>query len=110
MKMVVAVVRPEQLPAIKDALFAVEVRQFTVTTALGTAPRAEQRMYRGIEQQVALHQRIRLELAVDDAALDTVLGALREGAQAQGGHGKVFISELADVMTLWDGKRGSDSL
>ena len=110
MKFVVAILRPEQLHSVKEELMHAQIEQFTVTNALGTVPRAEQRMYRGVAQRVSLKQRIRLELAVRDADLEIALEALRRGAVEHGGHGKVFVTELADVMTLWNGERGSQSL
>jgi nitrogen regulatory protein P-II 2 len=103
-------IRPEQLPAVKRALHDAQMQQFTVTNALGTVPRAEQRMYRGVEQRVSLQQRIRIELAVSDSDLEIALEALRNGALEQGGHGKVFVTELFDVMTLWNGARGERAL
>ncbi len=110
MKMMVAILRAEQLPGVKRALHDAQIDQFTVTTALGTAPRAEQRMYRGVEQKVSLQQRIRIELAVRDSDMEIAMDALRRGALEMGGHGKVFVTELADVMTIWNGERGHRAL
>ena len=49
MKMIIAVINPEQLPAVKQALFDAEIRHMTATSVLGTAPRTEQQMYRGVK-------------------------------------------------------------
>ena len=110
MKMVVALIRPEQLPAVKTSLHEAGFVKLTATTVMGTAPRTEQRKYRGVEQKVSLKQRIRLELGLRDADVEIALAALRQGALETGGHGVVFVTELVDVMTLWNGERGSRAL
>jgi nitrogen regulatory protein P-II 1 len=110
MKMIVALIRPHQLPSVKQALFDRQITHFTATNVLGTAPTAEQRMYRGVERQVELFKRVRLEIAVSGAFVDPCLEALQEGAAETGGHGKVFVMELLDVMTLWNGERGPKAL
>lgn len=110
MKLVIAVLHPEQLPAVKEALFEAHIRHFTVSNVLGTAPRSEQRMVRGVEKSVSLFQRIRLEIAVNDEFVEPALQALTTGAMASGGHGKVMVTELAEVMTVWTGERGPKAL
>jgi nitrogen regulatory protein P-II 1 len=110
MKMLVAILRPEQLPDVKLALMESQIEHFTVTNALGTVPRAEQRMYRGVEQKVSLKQRVRLELVLPDSDVETALDALRSAALDTGGHGIVFITELVDAVLLWNGARGPRAL
>ena len=48
MKMIVAILRSEQLPAVKQALFAAQIRKMTVMPVLGTAPNTEQQKFRGV--------------------------------------------------------------
>ena len=54
MKIVTALIRPEQLPAVKQALFDAQLRHFTATTAVGTGSRSEQEMYRGQQREITL--------------------------------------------------------
>ena len=61
MKMVVALIRPEQLPSVKQTLFDAQIRHMTATTVQGTGTRTEQSMYRGVAKEVSLF-RLRLEL------------------------------------------------
>ena len=68
MKMIVALIKPEQLPSVKQALFDAEVRHMTATSVMGTASRTEQQTYRGVKKEVSLFQRIRLEVAVNEAS------------------------------------------
>jgi nitrogen regulatory protein P-II 2 len=110
MKLVVAVIRPEQLPAIKQALFDAQIRHMTATTVQGTGTRTEQRMYRGVSKEVSLFRRVRLEIAVNDDRLETAIQAISEGAHKSGGWGHIFVTELHEVVTIWTGERGPRSL
>jgi nitrogen regulatory protein P-II 1 len=110
MKLVIAVLRPEQLPAVKEALFAAHIKHFTVSTVLGTASRSEQQMVRGVEREVSLFQRVRIEIAVNEDFVEPAMQAVSAGAMETGGHGKVMVTDLHDVMTVWTGERGSKAL
>ena len=110
MKMIVALIKPEQLPAVKQALFDAEIRHMTATSVMGTATRTEQQMFRGVKKEVSLLKRVRLELAVNDANLERAMEAISRGAMESGGSGKVFVTELVDVMTVWTGERGTRAL
>ena len=70
MKLIVAVIRPEQLPTVKQALFDAQIRHMTASTVQGTGTRTEQQMYRGVAKEVSLFRRVRLEVAVNDDRLE----------------------------------------
>ncbi len=110
MKLVTAVIRPEQLPAVKRALFAAQIRHLTAQTVLGTAAKSEQSMYRGVEREVSLFNRVRIEVAINDDYLEAAIGAISEGAHEEGGHGRIFVTELQEVVTIWTGERGPRAL
>ncbi len=110
MKLVIAVIRPEQLPAVKQALFDAQIRRITATTVMGTAPQTEQQMYRGVQREVSLFPRIRVELAVNDSELETAIEAISRGAHETGGWGRIMVQSLEDVVTIWTGVRGSRAL
>ena len=110
MKLVVALIRPEQLPAVKQALHEAEFNQFTASTVMGTAPRTEQQMYRGVERQVSLFRRVRVEIAVKDSMVEKAMKAIDVGAKESGGWGRVLVVDLHDALTIWTGERGEDAL
>ncbi len=110
MKLVIAVIRAEQLPAVKQALFDAQIRRLTATTVLGTAPQTEQQMYRGVQREVSLFRRVRVELAVNDSELETAIDAISRGAQETGGWGRIMVQPLDDVVTIWTGVRGPRAL
>jgi nitrogen regulatory protein P-II 1/nitrogen regulatory protein P-II 2 len=110
MKLVVALIRPEQLPSVKQALFDAQIRHLTATTVMGTAPKSEQQMYRGVQREVSLFRRVRVEVAVNDAQVETAIDAISRGAHEAGGWGRIMVQPLDDVVTIWTGERGPRAL
>ena len=110
MKVIFAILRSEQLPAVKQALFDAQIRKMTVMPVLGTAPSTEQQKFRGVAREVSLFQRVRLELTITDAMLETAMQAIRDGAMETGGWGRIFVVPLKDAMTIWTGQRGPQTL
>jgi nitrogen regulatory protein PII len=88
MKLVVAVIRPEQLPSVKTSLHEAGFPKLTASTVMGTAPRTEQRKYRA------------------DADLERAIQAISDGAHEIGGWGSIFVTELHEVISIWTGERG----
>ncbi len=110
MKMIIAYIRPEQLPAVKQALFDVQIRHMTAMTVMGTASKTEQKMFRGVREEVTLFRRLRVEVFVQDAVLETAIDAISRGTQESGGYGKIFVINLEDVIKPWTGERGPNAL
>ena len=110
MKQVVAYIRSEQLPAVKRALADAEIHQFIAISALGTAPKTERHMFRGVEKEISLTRRVQMTLAVPDALLDTCTAAITRGAEESGGWGIIFVSEIVDVINVTTGERGPEGL
>lgn len=101
MKLVVAIIQPQQLPAIKDALKASEFEN------IGTIPNVEEHhKFRGVGQEISLFQKVRVEIAVNDESLQRLVDAISQGGRASGGFGKIFVTNLADCITLATGKSG----
>ena len=106
MKMITALIRSEQLPAVKQALFDAQIIHLTATSVLGTAPKSEQQMYRGVAREVSLFRRVRVEVAVNDEQVEAAIEAISAGAKKAGGWGRIFVTDLHDVVTIWTGERG----
>jgi nitrogen regulatory protein P-II 2 len=110
MKLVTALIRSEQLPSVKAALFDAQIRHLTATSVLGTAPKSEQQMYRGVAREVSLFRRVRVEVAVNDEQLEPAIEAISAGAKAAGGWGRIFVTELQEAITIWTGERGPHAI
>ncbi len=107
MKMVVAVVQPQQLPDIKDSLNAAGINDMTCTNILGTvANQFEEYKYRGVTQDITLFQKLRIEIGVPDEQVEKVIDALSEGAKKSGGSGLAFVTDLIDCVNLGTGEHG----
>ena len=110
MKFIIAIIRPEQLSDVKQALFDSEFKHMTATTVMGTAPKTEQKQFRGVKKEISLFNRVRLEIAVEDSKVETALSCISKGAKESGGYGKAFVLDLVDVMTVWTDDRGEKAL
>jgi nitrogen regulatory protein PII len=110
MKLITAHIRPEQLPSIKKSLSDAGFPHLSAATEMGTAPSSERHMYRGVAHEVSLFDRLRIELAVRNDDLEGVLEAITAGAKEQGAHGVIFVTELVDAVSIWNGARGEEAL
>ncbi len=111
MKMMVAFIQPQQLSAVKRALFKADVKHMTCGNVLGTAPDgAELNDFRGAPHEVPLFQKVRIELALHDEMVDQAVEAVAQGAQESGGFGMVFVSELYQAVNVGTGKQGEDAI
>ena len=104
MKLIVGVVRPERLEAVKEALASVEVFRLTVADVL-----ALERMEPGGE--LTLARRARLEVAVTEEFVEPTLHAIVRAARSdQPGAGDVFVLPLTDVVRIRTGERGPEAI
>ena len=111
MKMVVAIIQPQQLPDVKRALFDAQVKHLTCTNILGTATEgAQHQTFRGVPHDVTLLQKIRIELTLRDEMVDRAVEAIEKGARESGGFGMIFITDLHDVVNVLTGKRGEQAI
>ena len=106
MKLVTAHIRSEQMPSVKLALYDVQSRHLTATSVLGTAPKSEQQMDRGVAREVSLFRRVRVEVAVIEEQVEAAIEAITTGAKQAGGWGRIFVTELHEAVTIWTGERG----
>ena len=106
MKLVVAIVRPEKLNDVLEALYRAEVRGLTVTRVRGHGGETEDvETYRGTTVKVALHDKIRLEIGVSDHFVDpTVKAILSAGRTGEVGDGKIFVLPVEKVYRIRTGE------
>ena len=106
MKLVVAIVRPEKLNDVLEALYRAEVRGLTVTRVRGHGGETEDvETYRGTTVKVALHDKIRLEIGVSDHFVEpTVKAILGAGRTGEVGDGKIFVLPVEKVYRIRTGE------
>ena len=111
MKLVTAIIQPQQLPAVKKALFEAQIKHMSCTNVLGTAPEgAEVLIFRGVPHEISLAQKVRIELALRDEMKDRAVQAIVRGAEASGGYGAIMVSELNEYINVRSGERGERAL
>ncbi len=112
MKLVTAVIKPFKLDDVRDALADIGVRGMTVTEVKGFGrQKGHTELYRGAEYAVDFLPKIKLEVAVDDQQLDRVLEAIASAAKTDKiGDGKLFITDLEQVIRIRTGETDQDAL
>ena len=115
MKLVVAIIRPEKLEEVQQALNAVDVYLMTVTDVRGCGrQRGYKEVYRGQEIQIRLLPKVKLEIGVNDAfveaTVEAIVHAARSGDTGQIGDGKIFVLPMEDAVRIRTGERGSSAI
>ncbi|MBD1195028.1 MAG: hypothetical protein RLZZ106_1140 [Cyanobacteriota bacterium] len=112
MKKVEAIIRPFKLEDVKLALVNAGIVGMTVSEVRGFGRQKGQvERYRGSEFTVEFLQKLKLEIVVDDAQVDTVVGAIQEAARTgEIGDGKIFISPVDSVIRIRTGDRDSSAI
>ncbi|MGH9071727.1 MAG: P-II family nitrogen regulator [Acidimicrobiales bacterium] len=112
MKLVVAVIKPFKFDEVKDALQKVGINGLTVTEVQGYGrQRGHTEVYRGAEYQVDLVPKLRLEVVVGDAEVKALVEALVAAAHTgKIGDGKVWVTELDEVVRIRTSERGEEAL
>lgn len=112
MKMVVAVIQPEKLEAVKQALFNAEVYKMTVSRVRGCGQQAGySEHYRGQVKQVNLLEKIRIEIAVNDDFVKPTINAIIKAAKSDNiGDGKIFVMPLEECIRIRTGEEGKDAI
>ncbi|MDR7482254.1 MAG: P-II family nitrogen regulator [Armatimonadota bacterium] len=107
MKLVVAIVRPEKLNAVLEALFHAEVRGVTISRVQGHGGEIERvQTYRGTTVKMELSEKVRLEIGVSDHFVEpTVRAILTAGRTGAVGDGKIFVLPVERVYRIRTGEQ-----
>ncbi|WP_304425481.1 P-II family nitrogen regulator [uncultured Adlercreutzia sp.] len=112
MKRVTAIVRPEKMEPLKDALFAANVSGMTISQVHGCGAQHGWTEYvRGNEVLLNMVPKVKFEIVVEDGAVDdlvaVIVGAARTG---EVGDGKIFVAPVEDVIRIRTGERGGQAV
>jgi len=107
MKLVVAIIRPEKLNDVLEALYRAEVRGLTISRVRGHGGETEAvETYRGTTVKVELHDKVRIEIGVSDPFVQpTVKAILAAGATGEVGDGKIFVLPVEKVYRIRTGEQ-----
>jgi nitrogen regulatory protein P-II 2 len=112
MKLVTAIIRPFKLDDVKDALSAIGVMGMTVSEVKGFGrQKGHTEIYRGAEYAIDFIPKTKIEVAVADDVLDSVIDAIVESARGNKvGDGKIFITTLDNVVRIRTGETGAEAI
>ncbi|MFM7674330.1 MAG: P-II family nitrogen regulator [Synechococcus sp.] len=112
MKQIQAIIRPEKLDPVKDALVELGINGMTVTTVQGFGKQmGHTEVYRGVKLEARLLQKVMLTLVVTDAMADNVVEVLRSKAHTgEIGDGKIILSNVENSIRIRTGEQGDATL
>ncbi len=114
MKYVIAMIRPERLDAVKRELQRLELNRLTVSSVAGYgAQKGHLEIYRAMEYEANLLEKVKIEIAVEDNFLQPLIEAIKTGAKGNDGYigsGKIFVLPLDDVIRIRTNETGPDAL
>ena len=112
MKLVVAYLQPQKLNSVKQALFAKEIYKMSVTNALGCGQqKGFHENYRGVDVEVNLRKKVRIEIAVNEDFVDQTVDAIIEGARTGNiGDGKIFVMPVEECIRIRTGEKGHEAI
>ena len=108
MKLIIAYIQPEKLNDVKQELYKAEVYKMSVTNAVGCGQqKGYHESYRGVDMEVNLLKKVRLEIAVNEDFVKPTIDAIIKGARTgEIGDGKIFIIDLVECIRIRTGETG----
>lgn len=112
MKLIIAYIQPEKLNDVKKALYNADVYKISVTNALGCGQqKGYLETYRGVDVEVNLLKKVRLEIAVNESFVQPTINAIITGARTgQIGDGKIFVLPLERCVRIRTGDEGNQAV
>ena len=112
MKMIVAIIKPSRLDAVRDALTAQGIEGMTVSEVRGFGrQRGHTEIYRGAEYQISFVPKTKIEVVVPDEVADRALAAIRDAAQTgKIGDGKLFMFDVDRAIRIRTGEADENAL
>ncbi|MCT0201705.1 nitrogen regulatory protein P-II family [Hoeflea marina] len=112
MKKIEAIIKPFKLDEVKEALQEVGLQGITVTEAKGFGrQKGHTELYRGAEYVVDFLPKVKVEIVLSDETADAAIEAIRNAAMTgRIGDGKIFVSNVEEVIRIRTGETGNDAI
>ena len=112
MKKITAIVRPEKMEILKDALFEASVGGMTISQVQGCGNQHGWKEYfRGTEILLNVVPKVKFEFVVNDDQVDGLVDVICEAVRTgEVGDGKIFVSNVEEVVRIRTGERGGDAV
>ncbi len=112
MKLIIAIIKPDRLEAVKQELYKAEVNLITVSEVLGHGRQmGVTEVYRGVKEMGNLLRKVQLLIAVNDSFVEPTINAILNGGRTgEIGDGKVFVLPLEECIRIRTGERGGPAI
>jgi len=112
MKLIIAIVKPDRLEAVKQELYKADVNLITVNEVLGHGRQmGVTEVYRGVKEMGNLLRKVQLLIAVNDDFVEPTIKAIMNGGKTgEIGDGKIFVLPLEDCVRIRTGERGGEAI
>ena len=112
MKLIIAIIKPDRLEAVKQELYKTDINLITVNEVLGHGRQmGVAEVYRGGKEMGNLLRKIRLEIAVNEDFVEPTINAIIKGGQTgQIGDGKIFVLDLVECIRIRTEERGMTAI
>ena len=112
MKLIMAIIKPTKLDAVREALTEIGVQGLTASEVSGFGrQKGHTEIYRGAEYAINFVPKIKIELVIDDGQLEETINAIRNTANTEHiGDGKIFVLDVAQAVRIRTGETGVEAL
>jgi nitrogen regulatory protein P-II 2 len=112
MKLVIAIIKPDRLEAVRQELYKADVNLITVNEVLGHGRQmGVTEVYRGVKEMGNLLRKVRLEIAINEDFVEPTIKAIIKGGQTgEMGDGKIFILDLVECVRIRTEERGGAAI
>ena len=112
MKLVTAIIKPFKLDDVRESLSSIGVQGITVSEVKGFGrQKGHTELYRGAEYAVDFLPKVKIEVAISDSMTDQTIEAITTAANTQKiGDGKIFVTELEQILRIRTGETGEDAV
>ena len=112
MKLILAIIQPDKLTDVKEALRAAKVGKMTALNVIGCGQQmGYKETYRGVPTEVNLLKKVELQIAVNEDFVKPAVDAIIQGARTGNiGDGKIFVLDLPECIRIWTGETGPEAI
>ncbi len=114
MKLITAIIQPDKLDCVREALYSAEIKRITVSRVTGHGQQEpDEDVYRGVKVVPNLTPKVRLDIACNDEFVEITCNAIITSARRSGGEigdGKIFIQDLQECIRIRTGEKGGNAI
>ena len=112
MKIITAVIQPDKLTDVKNALHEAKIGKMTVSNVIGAGQQmGYEENYRGAVEEVNLLKKVRIDILVNEDFVEPCIEAIIKGARTGNiGDGKIWVTEAKEVVRIRTGERGNAAI